>query len=263
MSTSQHEPLHHHHHHHHDGSDSTSLAEKNEKYWSSVSKTAFTEPWVKALQLQIATTLTANLRWLGISTAPYAADSATPRRLLDYACGSGLPSRTLAPYFNQLVGMDLSAAMLTEYTAAAESADIPNAAARFTTVHGDLMAAPAADAIPSLTGLFDMAVICMALHHISDAPRSLARLAAQLRPGGVLLVIDWVTEEEDRLDQMDGPAAHTIAHHSFSKKQMAEAFETAGCAEGFAFMELPEKSEVPRAKGGVMQMFFARGTKTV
>ena len=59
----------------------------------------------------------------------------------------------------------------------------------------------------------------------------------------------------------DGPsAAHTVAHDSFAREQMVEAFEKAGCDE-VDFVLHSQPSVVPMARGGQMHFFFAKCTR--
>lgn len=140
---------------------------------------------------------------------------------------------------------------------------------------GDLMAQ---NVDPSLLGPelsnFDLVTICMALHHLEDPPDAIRRLVDRLKPGGVMLVIDWATSPEKYRQQLGRPhhhvdhdhgpgsypAAHTVAHDSFAKEQMEEALKNAGCG-AVDFVLHPRTSSVPMATGGQMQLFFARGTK--
>lgn len=56
------------------------------------------------------------------------------------------------------------------------------------------------------------------------------------------------------------PASHTITHDSFTKEKTSELFQSAGCAE--VKWKLAENlSDVPGARTGKMQLFWARATK--
>lgn len=46
---------------------------------------------------------------------------------------------------------------------------------------------------------FDVVVVCMALHHVTDAGRLLARLKECLKPGGVCVVVDGVCRHQCKL----------------------------------------------------------------
>ena len=161
-------------------------------------------------------------------------------------------------------------------------------------IHGDLMA-PTVD--PSPLGVemsnFDLVTICMALHHLEDPTKLVKALIDRLKVRGVLLVIDRATSPEKYQEQLKRakfgnsdlgsdntpyahqhqhhhyhdhgpgryPAAHTVGHDSFTREEVEEAFEKAGCDE-VDFVLYPGRSEVPMATGGSMQLFFARCRKT-
>ena len=184
--------------------------------------------------------------------------------------------------------MDVSEGMIATYNGAAQNLKLfPD---HMRAVHGDLMA-PEVD--PALLSEefsdFDLVVISMALHHLQDIGEAVKRLANRLRSGGTLLVIDWAAVEQptqkdeesvkstdDQSDKrqqrahqhhdhqhghgdVNHPAAHTMAHHNFSREQMEAAFKDAG-SEDFDFVLHKELSSVPMVKGE-MRLFFAKGRK--
>lgn len=148
---------------------------------------------------------------------------------------------------------------------------------------------------------FDLVAICMALHHVDDLELAVQRLADRLRPGGVLFIIDWAqkgahTVLTDNNRQNDGtidsiptnnphhqsgtahpasghtrgaathqhwkphPASVTVSHDSFTKDQIFGLFDKAGCGEA-SFVLADRLSDVPGARSGKMQLFWARATK--
>lgn len=107
-----------------------------------------------------------------------------PERLgaaLDLGCGTGAFSRLLAARAECVVGLDLSAEMLTR--ARAESADFPNL--RFEQQDFLRWQAP--------PGSFDAIVSIATLHHL-PLVETLARLRDLLAPGGTLVVLDLVRD---------------------------------------------------------------------
>lgn len=184
--------------------------------------------------------------------------------------------------------------MLDKYRATA--ADLGLDESRMIAVQGDLLAPVVQPTTPVLSeeelGGFDVVAICMALHHVDDVELATKRLAERLRPGGVLLIIDWATRNSSEgaeqqhhpiLSSLSGnhqhrhadhhghgnthgevnpihPAAHTISHDSFNKEQIVHLFHQAGCGE--SRLKLADRlSDVPGARTGRMQLFWARATK--
>lgn len=186
--------------------------------------------------------------------------------------------------------------MLDKYRATAAELGLDES--RMIAVQGDLLAPVVQPTTPILNdeelSRFDLVAICMALHHVDDIERATRRLAERLRPGGVLLIIDWATRNssaEDTKQQQHHPilstesgnyehqhihhhghhdthgginpthlAAHTISHDSFSEDQIVGLFQQAGCGE-IRFQLADRLSDVPGAKTGKMQLFWARATK--
>lgn len=164
--------------------------------------------------------------------------------------------------------------MVEQYNKSARSHGVPES--QVFAVQGDLVAPSTEASHPSLGGSeffqFDLIVISMALHHI-DAPKVLIeRLVERLNEGGVVVVIDWTLDQEDRPAQqpIEGghsfqgnashPAAHTISYKGFSKGQMDTMLRCAGCNE-VDYLVLDEPTKVPAEIGGQKQLFFARGKK--
>ncbi len=99
-------------------------------------------------------------------------DGLAPGRALDAACGTGAVAQQLVARGHDVVGIDLSEAMLARA--------VPEA--RF--LAGDLVALPLPD------GDVDHVVCSLALAHLSDLRPFFAEAARVMRPGGHLLVLD-------------------------------------------------------------------------
>ena len=97
------------------------------------------------------------------------------RRALDVGCGYGLLARKLARRCDEVVAIDLDAAVLARTKAAGGSDGIAF-------VEGDVMTYPFAD------GSFDLITAVASLHHLPLSV-ALGRFRALLKPGGVLAVI--------------------------------------------------------------------------
>ncbi|KAK6857013.1 S-adenosyl-L-methionine-dependent methyltransferase [Apiospora arundinis] len=215
-------------------------------------------------------------------------------RLLDYACGTGLMSRALAPYTTQCVGVDISENMVGVYNATARNQGLTEE--EMHAVVGDVTVpedpSPAALSAPHFFD-FDVAVLGLGFHHFADPPLAAKRLVERLRPGGVLLILDFVTHEPIVKQQQqqgqdqdhDGHghghhghshghghsndkafhnAAHTVTHHGFSESQMKGIFEAAGAGRKFAFQEMGSGVVFTHGsgkEGSKRRVFLARGRR--
>ncbi|KAK7754608.1 hypothetical protein SLS62_003391 [Diatrype stigma] len=184
-------------------------------------------------------------------------------RLLDYAGGTGMMSRAFAPYVTQCVSIDLSENMVAAYNARARNQGISED--EMFAVVGDLVSASDPDP-PGLSPPqfrdFDIAVVGGGLHHFADPALAAARLVARLKPGGVLLIWDFMAPRDD--DDEDGgrggdhgedgsgdndagasvaqqwqQAHHTITqHHGFTERGIREIYEKAGAGQNFTLVDL-------------------------
>jgi SAM-dependent methyltransferase len=102
-------------------------------------------------------------------------DRLGPGRTLDAACGSGAVARQLVARGHDVVGIDISEAMLSRARKA-----VPDT--RF--VVADITAVPLPD------GDVDHVVCSLALTHLDDLRPFFAETARVMRPGGHLLVVD-------------------------------------------------------------------------
>ncbi|KAI1181068.1 S-adenosyl-L-methionine-dependent methyltransferase [Nemania sp. FL0916] len=186
-------------------------------------------------------------------------------RLLDYACGTGMMSRALAPYVTQCVGMDIAESMVLTYNTRAENQGLtPD---EMHAVLGNLTSETVSDALlsPELFG-FDIAVVGGGFHHFGDPALAAKRLVERLKPGGVLLIWDFLPHgplhqhehhhdhshqhrqhqhDHDHHDHGHGHAKdngkqdtapdvyRSVMHHGFSEAQMREIFTGAGAGDGF------------------------------
>lgn len=109
---------------------------------------------------------------------------------------------------------------------------------------------------------FDVAVLGLGFHHFENPALSAQRLVERLRPGGVLVILDFVTHSPHGGGHHG--ASHTVLHHGFSEEQMKTIFEEAGAGTGFTFQEMG--SGVVFTHGADQEsrkrrVFLARGEK--
>ncbi|KAJ6023651.1 hypothetical protein N7540_004448 [Penicillium herquei] len=171
------------------------LANKNQAYWNGASQNVFKDKWVHDLQNQISEFLTGNPDWIGVQLSGN--EDGRSVKVMDYACGNGIVSRSLHNLFSRCIGVDLSDGMLDKYRGTAAELGLDES--RMLAVQGDLLAPTVQPTRPPLSedelSNFDLVALCMALHHVEDIHLATRRLAERLRPGGVLLIIDWATRD--------------------------------------------------------------------
>jgi sterol 24-C-methyltransferase len=113
------------------------------------------------------------------------------RRILDVACGGGALSAWLADHTTaQVVGVDLSSGQLAHARRWLAGGRRPNL--RF--VRQDIMHLDDL-AEPHFQTPFDAAICLDAACYLPDRQAALRQIAARLRPGGRLLLVDWCRAE--------------------------------------------------------------------
>lgn len=117
---------------------------------------------------------------------------------------------------------------------------------------------------------FDIAAVGLGLHHFDDPALAAKRLVERLRPGGVLLIIDFLPHQADHvrghgceLDKEHSQAMATVTHHGFSPETIRAIFDGAGAGIDFAMDECADTISGPRDGGSFKRkIFLARGAKT-
>ena len=107
-------------------------------------------------------------------------------RWVETACGPGLIARAMAPRVGSVVGIDLTPTMVEKASGDAAAAGVENV--RFEV--GDATALPLAD--DSLDG----AITRFSLHHIPAPIRVLEEMERVVKPGGYVIVSDFVTDDD-------------------------------------------------------------------
>jgi 2-polyprenyl-3-methyl-5-hydroxy-6-metoxy-1,4-benzoquinol methylase len=101
---------------------------------------------------------------------------------MDLGCGNGRTALLLAEYFEEVRAIDLSSEMI-------RIARSRRSHPRVTYEIAD---------IDQVTGQYDFVTSIMALHHVPDLPRTLARIAELVTPGGTAVLVDPAEEPRTR-----------------------------------------------------------------
>ncbi len=107
-------------------------------------------------------------------------------RWLEVACGPAIVGRAIAPRVGSVLGLDLTPAMVAKAREEAAAAGIENIEIEL----GDATDLELGDAS------FDGAVTRFSLHHIPAPGRVLAEMARVVRPGGLVVLADHLTDSD-------------------------------------------------------------------
>ncbi|KAJ4989265.1 methyltransferase domain-containing protein [Stagonosporopsis vannaccii] len=202
-----------------------SVAELNRKYFDAISDTYDSKPWFATVNTQVADELRAQLDWIGIPFANTMPASSNPSasgspevRLLDYACGTGLMTRTFGPYVTRTLGIDISPNMVLTYKSRAASAGLAPSTVDATV--GDLFdksnPRPAEFEGKEWWG-FDLATVGFGFHHFEDVVHAARQLKERLRPGGALVINDFLEGEDVLADEDGRPVEGSEGTHAVHK----------------------------------------------
>lgn len=121
---------------------------------------------------------------------------------------------------------------------------------------------------------FDVAAVGLGFHHFDDPELAAKRLAARLRKGGVLFILDFLVDGSDHGhgdhdhnhddDMSSHPAAATVVSHGFTGEGIKGVFEGAGVGGNFGLTEIGTISPGHKNSKGeavTKRVFLARGTK--
>lgn len=111
-------------------------------------------------------------------------------RVLDVGTGAGHTAIRLAPGAREVVGVDITEAMLEQARALARQRGLLNV--RFELADGA--------SLPYADGSFDLVACRFCAHHFFDPQAVLRECARVLQPGGRMLLVDTVSHEDAALD---------------------------------------------------------------
>ncbi|CAO2651223.1 Nn.00g095200.m01.CDS01 [Neocucurbitaria sp. VM-36] len=191
-------------------------AEANRVYFNSISDHYDSKPWFEKVNQQVTDALRSNLSWVGIPfTNTGSSSDANEVRFLDYACGTGLMTRVFGPYVTKTQGIDISTGMVSAYNNRARAANVPEATVN--AVVGDLF--DKSNPSPSeLSGPewqnFDLAAVGFGFHHFEDVVFSARQLKERLRPGGVLVINDFLEGGDFLADENGDLIPESAGNHA-------------------------------------------------
>ncbi len=113
--------------------------------------------------------------------------------VLDVACGAAHASEVAAPHVRQVVGIDLTPALLAIGADRLRSAGIDNV----------LLQEGHAAALPFVDASFDLVFCRTALHHFPDPERCITEMARVCRPGGRVVLSDMIAPSAEVREAFD------------------------------------------------------------
>ncbi|KAI0046938.1 S-adenosyl-L-methionine-dependent methyltransferase [Auriscalpium vulgare] len=172
--------------------------------------------------------------------------------VMDFACGTGLVSRALAPHAKTIIGVDISQGSVDEFNRRVENQGILPEEMR--AVRAELKGEDS-----ELDGLrFDLIVCSMAYHHFASYVDMTRILAFFLKAGGHLFVVD-IMKNEDGMAVIPQKFGHIVPHlHGLSESDMRGAFEGAGLQD-FSYGLLTKM----KRNGKDESLFLTKGVKAL
>jgi ubiquinone/menaquinone biosynthesis C-methylase UbiE len=113
--------------------------------------------------------------------------------VLDVACGAAHASESIAPLVRQVVGLDITAALLELGAQRLRDVGIDNV----------LLQEGNATSMPFADESFDIVFCRAALHHFDDPQRVIAEMARVCRAGGRLVLMDLIEPSPEVRDEFD------------------------------------------------------------
>lgn len=137
--------------------------------------------------------------------------------VLDVACGGAHAAEQIAPHVRQVVGLDLTRALLDLGADRLRDAGIMNV----------LLQEGSAAELPFLDASFDLVFCRAALHHIPDPDGAVAEMARVCRRGGRVVAADMVAPSADVREAFDALHRRIDPSHAgvLLEAEMAELLE--------------------------------------
>ncbi|MGA2794462.1 MAG: metalloregulator ArsR/SmtB family transcription factor [Roseiarcus sp.] len=150
------------------------------------------------------------------------------RALLDLGTGTGRMLELAAPLAERAVGVDQSLAMLSLARSRIDQSGLHNVQLR----QGDIYAPPVE------RDAYDLVIIHQVLHFLDDPARAIVEAARALRPGGRLIVVDFIAHDQEFLRE---DYAHR--HLGFTIREVEAFLTDAGLSSAQTHQILPAPGE--------------------
>ncbi|NVN91277.1 MAG: class I SAM-dependent methyltransferase [Desulfuromonadales bacterium] len=135
---------------------------------------------------------------------------------MDFGCGTGLVTLSLAPHLGSILGIDSSGKMVERLNAKAVEQGCTNARGeRLDLERGELP-----------DGRYHLITSSMTMHHIPDIVPLLSALRSLLQPGGRVALADLETEDGSFHEDLTG-----VFHHGFNREQFTDLLSRAGFSD--------------------------------
>ncbi|KAF8191586.1 S-adenosyl-L-methionine-dependent methyltransferase [Mycena galopus ATCC 62051] len=229
-----------HHHHHHD--DTHDFVSANQAFFDKHAHQADHRPQAAELAASVCNAV----------LQAYSFDKEATV-VLDYACGTGIVARGIAPHCKTLIGVDISQGMVEEF-----NKGVQDHGALFPEIPTEKMRAIRAELKGEETELegvkFDIVMCSLAYHHIEDIAAVTALLTFFLKPGGTLIVVDYPKMDVAAVPSEALPA---IAHKGgISEIALKEVYDGAGLGNfEWVLFKGPKSGMHPE------DIFLAKGVK--
>lgn len=130
--------------------------------------------------------------------------------LLDFACGTGVITKNLQPYVNQIIGVDINQYMLEEFQRKIPESQI---------MALDILK----DDISHLKQSVDIIICSIGYHHLEDYQAITIKLAELLKPQGKLFIVDFYNDDieggNDPSSNLSPADLEAVRHMGGLKKQ--------------------------------------------
>ncbi len=134
-------------------------------------------------------------------------------RVLDFGAGTGLLSFLIAQKASEVWALDNSKGMLEELERKIAQSGVKHIHPRYFDLDKDRMPKD-----------FDLFVTSMTLHHIEDTKGFLHKAKSSLKPGGIIAILDLVTED----GSFHSRGNEGVAHFGFDPEALADLLSQEG-----------------------------------